>query len=70
MNEKTCLLCIYFYFRGGQPSSDETPGFDVNMGCRKKYWQLKPLEDTQGDYRRKMLSAKDCHDFKKSMIFQ
>lgn len=35
---RTCIDCRHWYFQGGQPDYENTPGFDGHTGCTKGRW--------------------------------
>lgn len=43
--------------------SPDTPGYDAEMYCGKKHWELKMYSDGRGDVRNKLKRAATCADF-------
>lgn len=63
MSDETCLSCAEFVVIPGEKDcSDDTLGWEVEIYCKKKHWRIDQFNDTEDDYERKMLSAKDCED--------
>lgn len=64
MPDETCLSCVDFIVIPGEKDcSEDTLGWDVEIHCRKKRWEINLFSDTEDDYEQKMMSAKDCEDY-------
>jgi hypothetical protein len=54
----------------GSPAySEMTPGSDFSMECSRtyrgdRYWEFDPIHDSLDDFRKKLMSAERCKDFK------
>lgn len=63
--EQICLFCEYFVFHSGDYGySDMTLGYDAEIYCIKKHWNVDLYEDSREEYRAKMLTAKSCGDYR------
>ena len=64
MPDEICLSCVEFVVITAEKDySDDTPGSNVEIYCRKKHWRIDQFNDTEDDYEQKMSSAKDCKDY-------
>jgi hypothetical protein len=63
--EKLCLWCKHFYFQQEIPDwSEYTPGEGANIGCGLHNFHIDVDEDTTNTYRKKLLTAITCLDYK------
>lgn len=66
MPDKICLSCEDFVVITAEAGySDDTPGWDVEIYCRKRHWKIDQFVDTEDDYEQKMMSAENCKDYKR-----
>jgi hypothetical protein len=61
---KNCLFCVHFSFYEGEPGySPQTPGDDMQMGCKLDYWEFEIGFTTEDRFRTFMKSAETCGDY-------
>lgn len=64
MARRTCWECRYLRYEAGMPDySDQTPGWDAQLGCLKFHWELDPRNEDTASLRGKIFKAEDCVDF-------
>jgi hypothetical protein len=62
--KRICLFCKYFgWDRAVSDWSEVTPGSDLELYCKRYYWQVDPYKDTREMYRKKILTAENCVDY-------
>lgn len=62
---KNCLFCAHFYYISGMAAYGEmTPGSDISIGCGISIWELENDMDSEDDFRRKMMTAETCPEYK------
>lgn len=61
---RTCWNCSQIYFSTGEPGySEYTPGSDMELFCRRDYWEVSDI-DSMGSSREKFATAEKCGDYK------
>lgn len=59
-----CWECKYFHYTSAWPGhSDETPGNDFSLECRKRRWTFDAYETTQREFVELLKTAHHCADF-------
>lgn len=66
---KICIMCKHFKFEGETWSYSElTPGADAGVGCWKGHFDELFANLDLNSYRKLMLKACDCKDYKRVKI--
>lgn len=64
MSEKLCIFCKHFWFSEGSPGYSElTPGYEANIDCHKRHFDLRLIDMSESDFRRTLLLARTCADY-------
>ena len=62
---RVCWSCENCDYDSAEPGySEYTPGSDFALSCSKNYWVLDTVYDTIDVFRKKLMSAESCADFK------
>lgn len=62
---RICIACKRFRLSTADYGySEYTPGTQFNMSCDKNHWDFDPYRETEDTFREKLLTAKNCEDFK------
>lgn len=63
--KKLCIMCKHFYFNTGEPGySEETPGYDAEMGCHRDLIEIDLMNTSTDSYRKSILTADTCPEYK------
>lgn len=60
----TCWECRLIEFNRAEGGySEQTPGSDASLSCRKDHWSMDAWDDTEATLRAKIFTAETCADF-------